>query len=125
MAVTTNNLDDEAKDINVSVDLPTIVKSENDIRAMEENKKDAPFESEPSGLASPAAGEEKEPDWAHGWKLANILAAAAFVCFLVLMDGSIIVTAIPRITNDFHSLTDVGWYGAAYQLGRYERLLDS
>ena len=24
--------------------------------------------------------------------------------------------AIPKITSDFHSLPDVGWYGAAYQL---------
>lgn len=24
--------------------------------------------------------------------------------------------AIPRITSDFHSLTDVGWYGSAYLL---------
>lgn len=23
-------------------------------------------------------------------------------------------TAIPRITNEFHSLNDIGWYGAAY-----------
>jgi MFS family permease len=26
------------------------------------------------------------------------------------------VQAIPKITSDFHSLEDVGWYGAAYQL---------
>ena len=24
--------------------------------------------------------------------------------------------AIPRITSDFHSLSDVGWYGSAYML---------
>lgn len=26
------------------------------------------------------------------------------------------VQAIPKITNDFQSLKDVGWYGSAYQL---------
>lgn len=26
------------------------------------------------------------------------------------------IKAIPKITSDFHSLPDVGWYGAAYQL---------
>jgi hypothetical protein len=53
----------------------------------------------------------------------------------MLLDTSIIVTAcigvlyffcaaknllqaIPRITNDFHSLPDVGWYGSAYMLSR-------
>jgi len=27
--------------------------------------------------------------------------------------------AVPKITDEFHSLRDVGWYGSAYQLGRY------
>jgi hypothetical protein len=27
--------------------------------------------------------------------------------------------AIPRITSDFHSLTDVGWYGTAYLLSKF------
>ena len=31
-------------------------------------------------------------------------------------DRLIIVTAIPQITNDFHSITDIGWYGSAYLL---------
>jgi hypothetical protein len=26
--------------------------------------------------------------------------------------------AIPRITTDFHSLNDVGWYGSAYLLAK-------
>jgi MFS family permease len=32
------------------------------------------------------------------------------------LDNSIIATAIPKITNHFHSLEDVGWYGSAYML---------
>jgi hypothetical protein len=28
------------------------------------------------------------------------------------LDNTIIATAIPRITDDFHSLKDVGWYGS-------------
>ena len=28
--------------------------------------------------------------------------------------------AIPRITSDFHSLPDVGWYGSAYLLAKYD-----
>jgi MFS family permease len=31
-------------------------------------------------------------------------------------DNSIISTAIPRITDEFHSLGDVGWYGSSYLL---------
>ncbi|KAI0414510.1 major facilitator superfamily domain-containing protein [Xylaria grammica] len=37
--------------------------------------------------------------------------------FLVLLDNSIVSTAIPQITDEFHSLADVGWYGSAYTLG--------
>ncbi|KAI0469717.1 major facilitator superfamily domain-containing protein [Xylariaceae sp. FL0804] len=37
--------------------------------------------------------------------------------FLVLLDNSIVSTAIPSITDEFHSLSDVGWYGSAYTLG--------
>lgn len=33
-----------------------------------------------------------------------------------MQDNSIISTAIPKITNDFHSLHDVGWYASAYLL---------
>jgi MFS family permease len=31
-------------------------------------------------------------------------------------DRTIIATAIPQISNDFHSLNDIGWYGSAYML---------
>lgn len=33
-----------------------------------------------------------------------------------LQDQNIISTAIPRITDEFHSLDDIGWYGSAYLL---------
>lgn len=36
--------------------------------------------------------------------------------FLVALDRTIIGPAIPAITNEFHSLDDVGWYGSAYML---------
>ena len=60
-----------------------------------------------------------EPEWAHGFQLFTILAAVTVVVFLMLLDGTIVVAAVPRITDDFNSLNDIGWYGAAYQLGRY------
>ena len=36
--------------------------------------------------------------------------------FLVALDQTIISTAIPKITDDFNSITDIGWYGSAYLL---------
>lgn len=26
--------------------------------------------------------------------------------------------AVPHITDEFHSLEDIGWYGSAYTIGR-------
>jgi len=39
-----------------------------------------------------------------------------FILQLLIIIQSIIATAIPRITNDFHSLNDVGWYRSAFFL---------
>lgn len=36
--------------------------------------------------------------------------------FLIALDRLIIATAIPSITNEFHSIDDIGWYGSAYML---------
>ncbi|KAK3944889.1 hypothetical protein QBC46DRAFT_360851 [Diplogelasinospora grovesii] len=36
--------------------------------------------------------------------------------FLVALDRTIIATAVPRITDEFHALGDIGWYGSAYML---------
>ncbi|KAJ5378910.1 major facilitator superfamily-domain-containing protein [Penicillium cosmopolitanum] len=59
---------------------------------------------------------EQENQWATGFKLFNIIGALGLVCLLMLLDTSIISTAVPRITSEFNSLPDVGWYGSAYQL---------
>ena len=81
------------------------------------------FPSESSREDPKEAAAEEFPDeeggtWVTGVSLFTILAAISLVCFLMLLDTSIIVTAIPQITTDFHSLQDVGWYGSAYQLSR-------
>lgn len=49
-------------------------------------------------------------------KLAVLLFGSCLGAFLVGLDSTIITTAIPRITDDFHSTADVGWYGSAYLL---------
>jgi MFS family permease len=33
-----------------------------------------------------------------------------------MQDRTILGTAIPKITDDFHSIDDVGWYASAYLL---------
>lgn len=43
--------------------------------------------------------------------------------FCVALDNTIISTAIPKITDEFHTLSDVGWYGSAYSLTQCTFLL--
>lgn len=56
---------------------------------------------------------EDEDDYPHGLKLLSVIIALVLAIFLASLDMNIIATAIPRITDDFHSLNDVGWYGSA------------
>ena len=42
--------------------------------------------------------------------LISIVLCLATLC--VAVDNTIISTAVPRITDDFHSIDDVGWYAA-------------
>ncbi|MCJ1299880.1 MFS sugar transporter [Hypocenomyce scalaris] len=57
-----------------------------------------------------------EIEYPTGSKLAVITLALCLSVFLVALDNTIIATAIPRITDQFHALEDVGWYGSAYLL---------
>ena len=97
------------------------------------NKEVAPVPEAKPAEAAPAPPAE-EPEWVSGVKLWTIMSGITLTCFLMLLDTSIIVTvggilsnlhqtlltavyqALPVITNEFNSLPDVGWYGAAYQL---------
>ncbi|TGO82211.1 hypothetical protein BPOR_0889g00040 [Botrytis porri] len=55
-------------------------------------------------------------EYPTGVKLQLISLALCLSVFLMALDNSIIATAIPKITDQFHSLDDVGWYGSAYLL---------
>ncbi|KAF7561417.1 hypothetical protein G7046_g2724 [Stylonectria norvegica] len=59
---------------------------------------------------------DTENVYPKGMKLALITLALCLAVFVMALDNSIIATAIPRITDEFHSLNDVGWYGSAYML---------
>ncbi|RAH82442.1 efflux pump protein [Aspergillus japonicus CBS 114.51] len=73
-----------------------------------------------AGESQRAPGSATTADESHeyitGLKLFAVLASVTLAAFLMLLDGSIIGVAIPNITSQFHSLDDVGWYTAAYQL---------
>ena len=45
-----------------------------------------------------------------------IIVSMYMAIFLVALDRLIIAAAIPKITNEFNSIEDIGWYGSAYML---------
>ncbi|PON24611.1 SGE1, partial [Trichoderma gamsii] len=47
-------------------------------------------------------------------QISLIFIALALSIFLIGLDGTIVGTAIPSITQEFKQLNDVGWYGSAY-----------
>ncbi|KAH6883832.1 major facilitator superfamily domain-containing protein [Thelonectria olida] len=51
-----------------------------------------------------------------GWKLALVMTGLCLAVFCMALDNTIIATAIPRITDEFRALDDLGWYGSAYLL---------
>jgi len=70
-----------------------------------------------SGEDTKGAEEDIKPDdedivYPSGLVLAAIVLALCLAVFLVALDQTIIATAIPRITDRFHSVKDIGWYGA-------------
>ncbi|KAF2645802.1 MFS general substrate transporter [Massarina eburnea CBS 473.64] len=67
-----------------------------------------------SGAGEPEEAEEQE--YPTAWKLAVITVALCLSVFCMALDNTIIATAIPRITDQFKALNDVGWYGSSYLL---------
>ncbi|KAH7028041.1 major facilitator superfamily domain-containing protein [Microdochium trichocladiopsis] len=59
---------------------------------------------------------EDESKYPSGMRLGLVMLALCLAVFLMSLDNSIISTAIPKITDEFNSLGDIGWYGSAYLL---------
>ena len=83
----------------------------------DEKENDAAAAVKPNGNAHIIAEKEtpstephdEDVEYPHGLKLAVILAALCLAVFLVALDNTIISTAIPKITDQFHSIRDIGW----------------
>lgn len=60
--------------------------------------------------------EAEATTYMSGFKLVVVLVALCLANFLVALDTTILSTAIPVISDEFHSLPDVGWYVSAYFL---------
>lgn len=58
--------------------------------------------------------DEIEPQYPTGLKLVIVMASLMLGTTLMSLDTTIISVATPKISTQFQSLDDVGWYGAAY-----------
>ncbi|PYH81304.1 DHA14-like major facilitator [Aspergillus uvarum CBS 121591] len=66
---------------------------------------------------SPELDSSKEyHDYPTGIRLGLICLSLCLSIFLTALDNTIIATAIPKITDQFQSQGDIGWYGSAYLL---------
>lgn len=62
-------------------------------------------------------GEESESRYQpRTLKFWLIISCNLLSLFVVTLDRTIVSTAIPRITDEFDSLGDIGWYGSAFLL---------
>ncbi len=82
----------------------------NDIKAGNKDAEAAAIAPEPRN------GEEIEQYLPMGPRLILIVASLMLAVFCMALDNTIIAVAIPKITDDFHALNDVGWYASGYLL---------
>lgn len=66
--------------------------------------------------ADPSSGGETDNYLPMGPRLILIVASLMLAVFCMALDNTIIAVAIPKITDDFHALNDVGWYASGYLL---------
>lgn len=59
---------------------------------------------------------EDESQYPTGTRFYLIFLSACLVLVLSEMDSSIVAVAVPSITNQFHTVADIGWYSSAYRL---------
>ena len=83
------------------------------LRAIDEP---ATSKERPEVLNGHRHGEEEGVEYPQGLKLGLIILGLCLSVFCMALDSTIIATAIPRITDEFDSLQDIGWYGSAYLL---------
>ncbi|KAL2150155.1 hypothetical protein VTH82DRAFT_7831 [Thermothelomyces myriococcoides] len=73
-------------------------------------------EKDREATAREAREAEDESKYPGPAALAVVMLALSLAMFLVSLDRTIVSTAVPVITDEFHSSDDIGWYASAYQL---------
>lgn len=98
-------LDDPPSTAGDGIDSSSTKSSPNSIKSPDNENVD---DNEKNGTDTPPTYE------VTGLPLALVILGLGLAIFLLSLDSSIIATAIPRITSQFHSTGDIAWYGSAY-----------
>ena len=94
--------------------MPDLKEFESELSSEKQNGADTVLESSDEKSATPRTDDEVV--YPSGIKVVLILVALCMAVFLVALDQTIISTAIPKITDQFDSINDIGWYGSSYLL---------
>lgn len=78
--------------------------------------KETPKENSPATENNEDDDDEKAADYPPPAQAALVMVSVLLALFLTALDRTIIATAIPAMTDEFHSLDDIGWYGSAFLL---------
>lgn len=54
----------------------------------------------------------------QGLPLYSLITSMLLLVFTVTLDISVLATAIPRITDEFHTIADIGWYASAFLIAQ-------
>ncbi|KAF7626774.1 putative MFS toxin efflux pump [Aspergillus flavus] len=73
-------------------------------------------QNEPSENDGNERAEERTEQHRPALRLVAIMFGLSFAVFCMALDNTIMATAIPKITDQFHSAQDIGWYGSSYLL---------
>jgi MFS family permease len=71
------------------------------------------------GTVEPSAGSQDAPQttqYPRGIRLVLITVGLVLSIFLAALDSTIIATAIPSITTQFGSISNIAWYGSSYSI---------
>jgi MFS family permease len=103
--MSSNGLDYEVKSIaqNVSDDSVNSAKRDQHSTSEDIQEKQDSVEALPDG---------NEPEYATGFRLFLIMFTIIMSTILTALEIGIISTAIPAITDEYHRIDDIGWYGS-------------
>ncbi|KAK4191969.1 hypothetical protein QBC35DRAFT_259059 [Podospora australis] len=92
---------------------PAGPEASSDVENLTSSSSQDPTPRGPGRVPPHVGGEQYNPRTIGFWVT---MACNFLALFLVALDRTIVATAVPRISDEFQALADVGWYGSSYML---------